>query len=149
MDYYGIGFSNIRLPNDEKSYIYKYKTGVNQFPEEVFLHEFLHTLERNAKEYGYERPELHDYEKYGYKNEKLYGQEKWYKDYMNKNIETTSGKIGLPEEIYTLKYELNSTKSDIKNLKNDDSYNNNEELENLARNKLGMIKQNEIIYLEK
>ena len=53
------------------------------------------------------------------------------------------------EEIYNLKYELNSTKTDIKNLKNDDSYNNNEELENLARNKLGMIKQNEIIYLEK
>ena len=52
------------------------------------------------------------------------------------------------EEIYTLKYELNSTKTDIKNLKNDDSYNNNEELENLARNKLGMIKQNEIIYFE-
>ena len=52
------------------------------------------------------------------------------------------------EEIYTLKYELNSTKTNIKNL-NDDSYNNNEELENLARNKLGMIKQNEIIYLEK
>ena len=52
------------------------------------------------------------------------------------------------EEIYTLKYELNSTKTNIKNLKNDDS-NNNEELENLARNKLGMIKQNEIIYLEK
>ena len=103
MDYYGIGFSNIRLPNEEKSYIYKYKTGVNQFPEEVFLHEFLHTLERNAKEYGYERPELHDYEKYGYKNEKLYGQEKWYKDYMNKNIETSNGKIGLPEEIYSLK----------------------------------------------
>lgn len=103
MDYYGIGFSNIRLPNEEKSYIYKYKTGVNQFPEEVFLHEFLHTLERNAKEYGYERPELHDYEKYGYKNEKLYGQEKWYKDYMNKNIETSNGKIGLPEEIHSLK----------------------------------------------
>ena len=103
MDYYGIGFSNIRLPNEEKSYIYKYKTGVNQFPEEVFLHEFLHTLERNAKEYGYERPELHDYEKYGYKNEKLYAQEKWYKDYMNKNIETSNGKIGLPEEIYSLK----------------------------------------------
>ena len=57
--------------------------------------------------------------------------------------------IDYKEEIYTLKYELNSTKTDIKNLKNDDSYNNNEELENLARNKLGMIKQNEIIYLEK
>ena len=103
MDYYGIGFSNIRLPNEEKSYIYKYNMKINTFPEEVFLHEFLHTLERNAKEYGYERPELHDYEKYGYKNEKLYGQEKWYKDYMNKNIETSNGKIGLPEEIYSLK----------------------------------------------
>lgn len=53
------------------------------------------------------------------------------------------------EEIYTLEYELNSTKTDIKNLKSDNSYNNDEELENLARNKLGMIKQNEIIYLEK
>lgn len=103
MDYYGIGFSNIRLPNDSQSYIYKYNTRINQFPEEVFLHEFLHTLERNAKEYGYERPELHDYEKYEYQNEKIYGQEKWYRDYMNKNINTQNGKVGLPEEVYTLK----------------------------------------------
>ena len=103
MDYYGIGFSNIRLPNDSQSYIYKYNTRINQFPEEVFLHEFLHTLERNAKEYGYERPELHDDEKYGYQNEKIYGQEKWYRDYMNKNINTQNGKVGLPEEVYTLK----------------------------------------------
>lgn len=103
MDYYGIGFSNIRLPNDQKSYIYKYRVGVNQFPEEVFIHELLHTFERNAKEYGYEVPALHDYEKYGYKNEKLFGQEKWYKDYMNKEIETSDGNIGLPPEIYTLK----------------------------------------------
>lgn len=103
MDYYGIGFSNIRLPNDSKSYIYKYNTKINQFPEEVFLHEFLHSLERNAKEYGYERPELHDYEKYGYSNEAIIGQKKWYTDYMNKEIETSEGKIGLPEEIYNLK----------------------------------------------
>lgn len=66
MDYYGIGFSNIRLPNDSRSYIYKYNKRINTFPEEVFLHEFLHSLERNAEEYGYERPELHDYQKYGY-----------------------------------------------------------------------------------
>ena len=108
MDYYGIGFSNIRLPNDSKSYIYKYNTRINQFPEEVFLHEFLHSLERNAEEYGYERPELHDYEKYGYKNEILIGQKKWYTDYMNKNIKTNIGNIGLPEEIYTLKPAKNS-----------------------------------------
>lgn len=103
MDYYGIGFSNIRLPNDSKSYIYKYNRRINTFPEEVFLHEFLHSLERNAEEYGYERPELHDYEKYGYENEALIGQKKWYTDYMNQNINTTNSKIGLPSEIYNLK----------------------------------------------
>ena len=103
MDYYGIGFSNIRLPNDSKSYIYKYDSRINAFPEEVFLHEFLHSLERNAQEYGYDRPELHAYQEYGYKNEKLKKKKKWYTDYMNKEIKTTSGNIGLPKEIYTLK----------------------------------------------
>ncbi len=103
MDYYGIGFSNIRLPNDSESYIYKYNKRINTFPEEVFMHEFLHSLERNAEEHGYQRPELHDYEKYGYQNEMIIGQKKWYTDYMNQNIHTTNGKIGLPSEIYTLK----------------------------------------------
>ena len=103
MDYYGIGFSNIRLPNDSRSYVYKYNTRINQFPEEVFLHEFLHTLERNAEEYGYERPELHAYESYGYENEAIIGQREWYRDYMNKEIKTDNGNVGLPPEIYTLK----------------------------------------------
>lgn len=108
MDYYGIGYSNIRLPNNSQSYIYKYNTRINTFPEEVFLHEFLHSLERTAQEYGYEVPDLHDYETYGYKNEALIGQKEWYKDYMNKQIKTTSGYIGLPKEIYTLKPAKNS-----------------------------------------
>ena len=108
MDYYGIGFSNIRLPNDSRSYIYKYNSRINTFPEEVFLHEFLHSLERNAQEYGYERPEVHDYEKYGYENELLEGQKQWYTDYMNKEIKTTEGNVGLPAEIYTLKPAKNS-----------------------------------------
>ena len=103
MDYYGIGFSNIRLPNDSKSYIYKFNTRVNTFPEEVLLHEFLHSLERNAIEYGYDIPALHDYAKYGYKNEALDGQKIWYTDYMNCNISDDGTKIGLPEKIYTLK----------------------------------------------
>ena len=108
MDYYGIGYSNIRLPNDSRSYIYKYDSRVNTFPEEVFLHEFLHSLERNAEEYGYEIPALHDYEKYGYKNEILTGQKQWYTDYMNKEIQTTSGNIGLPPEVFSLKPAKNS-----------------------------------------
>ena len=103
MDYYGIGFSNIRLPNSSRSYIYKYDTRVNRFPEEVFLHEFLHSLERTAEEYDYDIPALHDYKEYGYENEYLIGQREWYKDYMNQEIYTSNGYVGLPNEIYTLK----------------------------------------------
>ena len=106
MDYLGIGFSNIRLPNSNRSYIYKYDARINTFPEEVFVHEFLHSLERNAKEYGYTIPELHDYSKYGYKEERLEGLKKWYQDYMNGEIKTSSGYIGLPKDIY--KYKPNS-----------------------------------------
>lgn len=103
MDYYGIGYSNIRLPNSSKSYIYKYDSRINIFPEEVFLHEFLHSLERTSVEYGYEIPELHDYNKYGYQSQNLTGLKDWYIDYMNKSIKTSSGNIGLPEEVYKLK----------------------------------------------
>ena len=104
MDYYGIGFSNIRLPNDSRNYIYKYDTRVNTFPEEVLLHEFLHSLERTAKEYEYNIPDLHDYQKYGYKENAITGQKDWYEDYMNKNIiDENNNKVGLPPEIYTLK----------------------------------------------
>lgn len=106
MDYYGIGFSNIRLPNDSsKSYTYKYSPYVNTFPEEVFLHEFLHSLERNLIEYGYEIPALHDNEKYGYEHQALIGLKNWYKDYMTCKIldSKTNQYIGLNEIVYKLK----------------------------------------------
>lgn len=86
MDYYGIGFSNIRLPDSESSYLYQYDANRNTFPEEVWVHEFLHSLERTQKEYGYSVPALHDNEKYGYQNQRLVGLFEWYKDYMRKNI---------------------------------------------------------------
>ena len=101
MEYRGIGFSNIRLPDEENNYVYKYDTRINIFPEEVLIHEFLHTLERNAEEYGYQRPALHDSERYGYTNKALIGLKNWYQDYMNKEIKTSSGsKVGLPAEIF-------------------------------------------------
>ena len=86
IDYYGIGFSNIRLPDKESSYLYQYDASRNTFPEEVWVHEFLHSLERTQKEYGYSVPALHDNEKYGYQNQRLVGLFEWYKDYMRKNI---------------------------------------------------------------
>ena len=83
--------------------MYRYNTKINTFPEEVFLHEFLHSLERTAEEYDYEIPALHDYEKYGYKSQNLTGLKDWYKDYINNNIKTSSGYTGLPEKVFTLK----------------------------------------------
>lgn len=103
MEYRGLGFSNVRLPDDDKSYTYKYAPGINNFPEEVFVHEFLHTLERNAEEYEQERPELHDNYKYGYLSKSLVGLKAWYQDYMNKDIQTENGNIGLPSDIFTKK----------------------------------------------
>ena len=104
-EYYGIGFSNIRLPSNDENYINKYDSRVNVFPEEVYVHEFLHTLERNLKEYGYVFPELHDNEKYGYTNQPLIGLRDWYKDYMRCNVidNTNQTKVGLDPIVYTLK----------------------------------------------
>lgn len=103
MEYRNIGFSNIRIPTESNSYIYKYDSRINTFPEEVFIHEFLHTLERNSKEYGYERPDLHDYEKYGYKSEELVSLKQWYTDYLNCEIKTSYGYIGLNPEVFNKK----------------------------------------------
>ena len=103
MDLNGIGYSNIRLPNNKSSYIYTYDSYINTFPEEVFIHEFLHSLERILKERNYNIPNLHDYEQYGYKEERLIGLKNWYRDYMTCNIKTNNGnKTGLNEDVYTL-----------------------------------------------
>ena len=93
MDYYGIGFSNIRLPNDRNNYIYTYNEYINTFPEEVFVHEFLHSLERTSEEYEYTIPRLHDYKLYGYEEKLVKGLYDWYKDYMTCNIESDGSKI--------------------------------------------------------
>lgn len=110
MEYFGIGFSNIRLPNSNTSYMYKYDSNINTFPEEVFVHEFLHSLERDLIESGYDIPHLHDNEKYGYKNKMLIGLKEWYRDYMQCRIKNDStGKIiGLNKEVYTMKPVHNS-----------------------------------------
>ena len=103
MKYYGLGFSNIRLPNEKNSYLYKYDSEKNLFPEEVFVHEFIHTLERNLKEYGYDIPALHDNKIYGYEEERAIGLKNWYKDYLQCNITSNGKKIGLDSIVYTIK----------------------------------------------
>ena len=103
MEYYGLGYSNIRLLNKENNYLYRYNARINRFPEEVFLHEFLHTFERTLQEYGYKIPELHDNLKYGYTNEGTEGLKQWYADYMTCNIKTEGANIGLDPIVYTIK----------------------------------------------
>lgn len=105
MDLYGIGFSNIRFASDGINYVYNYSSRVNTFPEEVFIHEFLHTLERISKEHGYPTVDLHDYETYGYDAGNINGLEDWYKDYMRCKIldEGTNQYVGLNEAVYSYK----------------------------------------------
>jgi len=122
MDYYGIGFSNIRLPDTSNNYVYKYDSQINTFPDEVFVHEFLHTLERNEKEYENTNvANLHDNDIYGYKRENKEGLRKWYAAYMQNTIKNSDGtKAGLTINAYTSKpihesnfkysYELNQLK---------------------------------------
>ena len=98
MMYCGKGFSNIKVIESQ----FEYST-INTFPEEVFLHEFLHSLERTAQEYGYQIPKLHDYENYGYVVDSRDGLRAWYYDYMNSQIQSGGTYIGLPDEIYVLR----------------------------------------------
>ncbi len=105
MDLYGIGFSNIRLSDDNVYNLYSYNYRINTFPEEIFLHEFLHTLERTSLEYGYNTIALHNYEDYGYSEEILIGLKNWYYDYMRCNVydENTNEYVGLSQNAYVLK----------------------------------------------
>lgn len=96
MLYDNIGYSNIRISDESmRAYITSYS---NYFPEEVILHEFLHTLERNSIRLGYETIALHDYKKYGYRNDAKYGQKDWYRDYILNRIQNTDN--GIREEVF-------------------------------------------------
>lgn len=101
MEYRQIGYANIRMPEDRNSGIYEYSI-YNTFPQEVFLHEFLHTLERNEKENGNDIAELHDYANYGYVEEARSGLREWYRDYMQNTIQNGENK-GLTQFAYLSK----------------------------------------------
>lgn len=101
MEYKQIGFSNIRLPDNRNSGIYEYSI-FNKFPQEVFLHEFLHTLERNEQENGNQIAKLHDNEKYGYTESATEGLKEWYEDYMQNTTENAPN-MGLTDFAYASK----------------------------------------------
>ena len=101
MEYNQIGYSNIRMPDNRNSSMYQYSSN-NTFPQEVFLHEFLHTLERNEKENGNNIANLHDYAVYGYSEDRRSGLRRWYEDYMRNTINNGANK-GLTDFAYSSK----------------------------------------------
>ncbi len=155
MDYNGIGFSNIRLPNDLKnSYMYKYSARYNTFPEEVFVHEFLHSLERNLKERDYVIPALHDSSNYGYESEGPESLKNWYKDYMAKEINDSNGeKVGLDSIVYSTKPIQNSNFEISEEIKFDNEPNNFfsgifqlfKNLKNMSGQELNMTTTKEVV----
>lgn len=106
---YGVGYSIIRINKDGNTGLYEYSI-YNKMPEEVYIHEFLHSLERILQENEYEIPALHDYAKYGYKEDYILGLREWYGDYMMQNIKTNKADeyIGLYSEVYGMKPYHNS-----------------------------------------
>ena len=115
MTFYDIGYSNIRLSNEDNNYAYIYDSRINQFPEEVYVHEFLHTLERISTENGYDVPNLHDNLSYGYDEENLVGLKNWYKDYMQCSIKNQQNEtVGINPNVYLLKpvHESNFTSAE-------------------------------------
>lgn len=105
MDLYGIGFSNIRFAGDSINYVYYHNSRINTFSEEVFMHEFLHTLERTSKEHGYDTVDLHNYKNYGYDDTGVSGLSDWYEDYIRCNIldKETNQYVGLNDEVFKYK----------------------------------------------
>lgn len=134
MDLYGIGFSNIRFASDDTNYVHKYNYRANTFSEEVFIHEFLHTLERASKEHGYPIVDLHSYESYGYNAESRIGLKSWYQDYIRGEIldKTTNEYVGLNEDVFSFKPENeNNFKFSIEINFNDEPSNLFEEIRSL------------------
>lgn len=114
-----IGFSNIRVPNENSTLLYKYST-YNSFPEEVFVHEFLHGLERIEGEYGKNVIELHSNLKYGYQEDEKKGLKEWYKDYLQSKV--TSNGLGLSKEVFKRKPVHNSDFIETVDLTNENFY---------------------------
>lgn len=105
MHYNTIGYSNIRLPktNATGRHMFKYDRLSNTFPEEVFIHEFLHCLERVSRDNELEYVPIHNYSDYGYINEPAAKLRKWYKDFLNYRIINNEGNFcGLNQNVYSL-----------------------------------------------
>jgi hypothetical protein len=87
----GAGFSRIHVPIN-------YIDWGSTYPEEIFIHEWLHNVEGYYRGLGYNAPNLHDAEAYGYQPDPNAGGSwhEWYEDYMQNKVWDGSQYIGVP-----------------------------------------------------
>lgn len=104
MFYNKLGYSNIRLPitYEKGRHMFIYDRNKNTFPEEVFIHEYLHSLESISEDYGYRYPSIHDYESFGYQNHSIFKLKNWYTDFLNQDITNKNIEefYGLHKDVY-------------------------------------------------
>ena len=79
-----------------------YNSQTNRFPDEVFVHEFLHYIERVSNELNRPIPVLHNYRDYNYRKVGGLGLKTWYGDYMSHNVEDIlhGTKVGVDKTVY-------------------------------------------------
>lgn len=104
MIYNQIGYSNIRIPdeNNKGRYMVIYNSQTNRFPDEVFIHEFLHYIERVSNELNRPIPVLHNYKDFNYRKVTGLGLKTWYGDYMSHNVDDIlhGTKVGVDKTVY-------------------------------------------------
>ncbi|MFO0793392.1 MAG: hypothetical protein U0586_04940, partial [Candidatus Brocadiaceae bacterium] len=89
----GAGYAMVQLPIN-------FQAWGSTYPEEIIVHEWLHTVEGFYRGFGYAVPSLHDAEKYGYKPDGNGSWHRWYEDYMQNKVWNGTKYVGVPSDAW-------------------------------------------------
>ncbi|MGL5087404.1 MAG: hypothetical protein ACRC68_17085 [Clostridium sp.] len=100
----GATYAAVRLFDSDHSLWY-FDPRNAEYPEEVFIHEWLHGVEQTLAQKGYAGPWTHDAEEYGYTTNNRGSWNSWYRDLMQGNITdpATGKKIGITPDLWKIK----------------------------------------------
>jgi hypothetical protein len=87
---------------------YCYNISQTNWPAGLYVHEFIHSLERYAAKFGYFVPSADGAEKYGYEN--IDHWRNYYTDILNNNVFHDGEYIGVPFEVWSLPPRLANAK---------------------------------------
>ena len=92
-----VGFSFVLHTNTNYATDY---LNSNQWLPAVYVHEFLHSIESYSHSLNLEVPVLHDAEELGYTDKDDWRE--WYRDFINKNVNSNGKKIGVDPKVWKL-----------------------------------------------